>query len=532
MMNKISKTILISERDEETRFYRTKRGMVLIILLAVFGLGLLSIPFTQAQVVDELVVEFEETPLFSEANFLPGESITRWVRVTNNSTETKRIATEAINVSDPNNLGAVLNLEIKEGTQTLYNNDLSLFFNEGEVYLSDLGPSNTTTYDFSVSFYSEAGNPFQDKSLVFDILVGFQGEEDGILPGTGGGGGGWLPPGLTILDESVHTTTTGTCEVIINWTTSYFSTSQVIYASEGESHTLDLSDNTGTPPKYGYAYTTQEYHTSPKVTGHTVTISDLTPLTTYYFRAVSHASPATISRQFTFTTTSCSELYPEEEEEISGEISPFEEGVEEEEVVIGPEESGVPPAEEEKPEAPEEIVLGSEEKEESLEEEPFGLLSSLLASIGDAFGEFAKKCYSCLPWWLILIFILYPLYKLVIAKEETKINQKEKIALMSLMSLLVILALYCYFTNYICVQVWVFLILALITILLRHFFFGEITGFKNNLNLILGLLIILIFFIVLLIMGCLPLWLILLLLVIYFFVPDFFRCREKKTTTI
>jgi len=113
------------------------------------------------------------------------------------------IATEAINVSDPDRLGDVLNLEIKEGGVTRYNNALSQFFNAGEVYLSELaGDGTQTQYDFIVTFYSGAQNTFQGKSLEFDILVGFQGEEGGLLPGAGGGGGGVLPPGLMIFSEA------------------------------------------------------------------------------------------------------------------------------------------------------------------------------------------------------------------------------------------------------------------------------------------------------------------------------------------
>ncbi len=332
-MNKIFKTLLISS-------------------IAVFGVGFLLTPLTFAQ-AQNLVVEFERRPLFNEANFLPGEGVTRWVKVTNNSGATQRIATEAINKDDPNNLGAVLNLEIKEGEVTRYNNALSQFFNAGEVFLSNLANGNTAQYDFIVTFYSRAGDPFQGKTLRFDLLVGFQGTEGGILPGAGTGAGGFLPPGLTIPDESVRITAVEETNVTITWTTSYFSTSQVIYAKEGETHILNLTDNTGMPPKYGYARTTPEYDTPAYlngVTSHSVTITGLNPGTKYYYRTVSHASLA-ISREFSFTTL----------------------GVKEEELVppgkeIVPLEEEIPTAEEEIP-APEEIVRPPKEIEEEVSEE-------------------------------------------------------------------------------------------------------------------------------------------------------------------
>lgn len=275
---------------------------ILVSSIAVLGIGVLLTPLSFALAEDNLVVEFEETPLFDEANFLPGEGITRWAKVTNNSDGTKRIAVEAINVEDPDNFGAVLNLEIKEGGVTRYNNALSSFFNAGEVFLSELaGGGATSTYDFIVTFFSGASDSFQGKTLKFDLLIGFQGTEGGLLPGAGGGAGGFLPPGLTIQDESVRITEIEETSVTIEWTTSYPATSYVLYAKEWESHTLDLTDNSGTPPKYGYANTTPEQDVDPKVTFHSVTITGLTPGTTYFFRAVSHASLA-VSREYAFTT--------------------------------------------------------------------------------------------------------------------------------------------------------------------------------------------------------------------------------------
>lgn len=318
---------------------------ILIISVAVFSPCFILVSSTNAQ-VDELIVEYcTETerkplkePIFSETNFLPGDSVTRRVQVTNNSDQLQRIATKAINVRDLNNLGTVLNLEIKEGQKILYNNPLSRFFNTGEVFLSNLaGNGGSTQYDFTVSFYSGAQNPFQGRTLSFDILIGFQGGERVLLPGAGRGVVGFLPllpPGLTISDESVRVTTITETNVTIIWTTNYLSTSQVIYSAENEARTLNLLDNTGTPPKYGYAHTTPKYDTDPRVTFHTVTITGLTPNTKYYYRTVSHASLA-ISREYSFTTLGVKEI-GEIKKEIPSEEIPYEEEILVEEVVLAP----------------------------------------------------------------------------------------------------------------------------------------------------------------------------------------------------
>jgi len=297
-----------------------KTILITSISIAIFSAGFLSALPANATQVDSLVVEYwSETennwlllqgPIFGETNFLPGQNVTRLVRVTNNSGSNQRIATQPLNITDSNRLGDVLNLVIKEGGTTRYDNALSNFLANGEVYLSDLANGANTQYDFTVSFYSGTQNTFQGKSLGFDILIGFQGTEGGILPGAGsssggggGGGGGGLPPGLTIQNEATASTTE--ISVTITWTTSYPASSQVIYALGSESHTLCLTQTEGcalgTPPKYGYARTTPEYDISPKVTNHSVTIGGLTSGTIYYYRAVSHGSLA-ISSERSFTT--------------------------------------------------------------------------------------------------------------------------------------------------------------------------------------------------------------------------------------
>ncbi|MBU4353628.1 hypothetical protein KKA18_02995, partial [Patescibacteria group bacterium] len=202
-MNKIFKTILI------------------ILALAPFAVGFLFALPANAQ-IDELIVEYWTGTewklltgsLFNEANFLPGEAVTRSVKVTNDSNLPQLIAIQALNVSNPiinigspARLGDVLILEIKENGVRRYKNDLSRFFSAGEITLSDsklAGKGAQAQYDFIVTFYAGANNPFQGKSLGFDILVGFQGEEGGLPPGGGSNGPpGGLPPGLSIYNESV-----------------------------------------------------------------------------------------------------------------------------------------------------------------------------------------------------------------------------------------------------------------------------------------------------------------------------------------
>jgi len=97
---------------------------ILIVLTLTIGFGFFAPSLTTATEVNELIVEWSADgvnwqnlsgPIFNETNFLPSQNVIRLIRVTNNSQQTQRIAVEAINVSDPDQLANVLNLEIKEG---------------------------------------------------------------------------------------------------------------------------------------------------------------------------------------------------------------------------------------------------------------------------------------------------------------------------------------------------------------------------------------------------------------------------------
>jgi len=218
----------------------------LLISIAIFGATFLFADSVQAT-TGSLIIQFQNgngKPLFNEADFKPGDSVTRWVGVMNGTGQTQPIATEAINFPgfpNPENVPAddlsrVLEIIISQeggadlyggssptGAKTLYN-----FYEDGETYLSDVADEGTVQYNFTISFPSAAGDEWQEKTTSFDILVGPQGAEGGTGGGTtGGGGGGGLPlRGLTIFNEAEEEV--AETSVTITWTTNYFSTSQVI----------------------------------------------------------------------------------------------------------------------------------------------------------------------------------------------------------------------------------------------------------------------------------------------------------------
>ena len=124
---------------------------------------------------------------------------------------------------------------------------------------------------------------------------------------TSTGGGGGFVGGLAISNESIKITESEV-NIIITWTTSQFSTSQVIYDTDPGKFDLNAG-----APNYGYAYSKEGDDSGiEKVTGHTVTLSGLNPAMTYYYRTVSAASPPVFGPEKSFVTLAMAET-----EEIS-----------------------------------------------------------------------------------------------------------------------------------------------------------------------------------------------------------------------
>lgn len=111
-------------------------------------------------------------------------------------------------------------------------------------------------------------------------------------PPSGGGGGGGGGGGSSIISDLILTNIAanyvqgqdGRLSILVTWLTNMPATSRVIY--DTVSHP-DIS--TAPAPNYGYAFST--VLDPNKITGHSVTIPDVTPGVTYYLRPLSSASP-------------------------------------------------------------------------------------------------------------------------------------------------------------------------------------------------------------------------------------------------
>ncbi|MCH7598032.1 fibronectin type III domain-containing protein [Patescibacteria group bacterium] len=293
-------------------YKNTKISITILILSLLAGVFIMSPSVAFAQ---NLVVVFEENPLFSEANFLPGNEVIRTVEVTNDSGSPQNIIVEAINALDDDGFGDVLDIVIKEGVAILYDDPLGTFLRAGEVPLSSLGDGVSTTYSFGITFDSSSDNDTQKTVLGFDLCVGFEGGDTNcggtevggegdtegggpsVTIGSSGGGGGPIIDliFLEVFSEEVTETNVVTTTAVIEWDSSLLSTSQVIYGKESEGpYSLNLTVD----PYFGYPLGTVE--DPSKVIHHTVTLTGLEVGVTYVYRVVSRSSPPTVGFQQTF----------------------------------------------------------------------------------------------------------------------------------------------------------------------------------------------------------------------------------------
>jgi len=235
------------------------------------------------------------SPIFNDVNFYPGKKVLTQVSIQNATSKSyQKIILKGERVLDQDNFSQAFELKV----QNLDSINLSEFLDGKSLVLKEkILPKETKNLNFILSFKEsgEEDNIYQGKKLVFNFIFEFVGEKTRKEKVSG------IQETPQILKESIFESAIGEDFVEISWQTNFPGTSQIIYAKEGERHILDLSDNQGNPPKYGYQRTTPEYDLDPQVTFHKVKISGLDPGTTYFYRCVSRGSLA-ISEEYSFKT--------------------------------------------------------------------------------------------------------------------------------------------------------------------------------------------------------------------------------------
>jgi hypothetical protein len=291
------------------------------------------------------------------------------------------------------------------------------------------GESNN--YNIILSFDQDARNKYQNKTINFDFIitveqVGGNGNGGGQVVIPGGGGGSGTPPGLSIYNESdINASSTS---ATITWNTSYDATSRVIY--DVISGVFDFSAG---EMSYGYAdyRDGDDVYGSGKGTYHKITLTGLTSGTTYYYRCVSHASPATISQEHSFATLTKEESLKKEEAEKDKEK---EEGIISEGETEGTgmdsgtgtfeteEDIGVIPSSDTESGT---VITegGTTEGEESSLEGDLAKIARETDETSGKFGAFGANLVSFLksiPWWILIIIAILIFLGLFFTRRKEK----------------------------------------------------------------------------------------------------------------
>ncbi len=256
-----------------------------------------------------VAIEFEKTPsLFSESNFMPGDSVSRWIKIQNIGSENKIVATKALNFANPtpnNDLSRALLITIKKDGTDFYGGSLGQktlfdFYQQGLVDLANIAPGQAHQYDYIISFPTEKENEWQGKQTYFDIQIGYkdgsQDPEDPEDPDTHGGGGGGNGGGCTnmIFAGSVKSQDITQTSANIIWKTTCLTDSEVVYSDNDDEVNFSKS-------KTNYGYDNSTGVEKKLVDDHKMALNNLKPCTKYYYRVASKDMLA-VSGQNEFTT--------------------------------------------------------------------------------------------------------------------------------------------------------------------------------------------------------------------------------------
>lgn len=441
-----------------------------IILTAVIFTGGLLFNHTALAQSDEgdITVEIQNNSsqwvllnsqsLFSEENFLSGQDVTRRVRVTNNTEEKQKIGVKFIDTSgvqcSGNCLSNKLDISISNSNPPC-SGTLTDFYKNGETYFSDINATSEMEYDLSIKFISSAGNDFQDLAVKFDIEIGFFGEESigaEIHSNENGeiakSGKAIIVSGVEISGENVSV---GVNQATVSWTTTYKSTSRVIYSPQNFPHLFNLNN----PPNYGYTSSSVEKDNADPInyngtTNHSVILHGLLSGTTYYYRAISHASPPSITEERSFTTLESSssggksKKYKKHKKKfksvavvLANAVSPAPVG------------QGNNNATEGEQSNPGEAVAGEEQK-------------------GETEGISAKKCQSWPEWiWILALAISIAIF----AWDARRNYKKEKYDWKLAAALTIIALIFWYFFDF-CHQYYWFVSDVVLAALIIHFIYA------------------------------------------------------------
>lgn len=170
----------------KTRILKILIPTLIIVFAAVYGFSN-KLPST-AFAIGDLTVNWgiagigNVGAIFNISNMAPGQNETKTVNIDNGVSSSRPVAVRGVLTTDPGGLAGVMEIVISEnGGLDLYGGttgfkSLAQFFtdsaNPSGIDLFTLDAEQDKDIDFEVTFNSSAGNPYQGKSIVFNIKIG------------------------------------------------------------------------------------------------------------------------------------------------------------------------------------------------------------------------------------------------------------------------------------------------------------------------------------------------------------------------
>ena len=165
------------------------KKLIRIILILVFLAGaasrtdLLHIIFnriTGAEAAGSLTIDWgvpAGQPIFTINNFMPGDSESRSVTVTNSTASTQPLSLKGIKIGGTGNLPDQMNITVLADSSPVYGPaTLTAFFTASEnpdgIPLLSAGPGSSHQLEFQVTFNLNAGNGLQNTLVIFDLQIG------------------------------------------------------------------------------------------------------------------------------------------------------------------------------------------------------------------------------------------------------------------------------------------------------------------------------------------------------------------------
>ena len=118
-------------------------------------------------------------PLISESNIAPGDKATSLVTVTNNREDTLQIDIEFSGNSSPESFHDVIDVTIADSETVYYTSKFSSLILQQTLSLGTISPSESNTYEITLSLPNSTSNDYQSAYSTFDIsllIVGANGE--------------------------------------------------------------------------------------------------------------------------------------------------------------------------------------------------------------------------------------------------------------------------------------------------------------------------------------------------------------------